>query len=63
MTGVTADGRPVDDEMIEWLREEAERGSGPEQQMRAGSAERAAEDGVSVSGVIRRALGEYLKTG
>jgi hypothetical protein len=31
--------------------------------MRSEVAERAAEDGVSVSEVIRRALGEYLKTG
>ena len=88
--GHTADGRPVDDEMIERLAEEAERGFDPEQvrgrrrgpgrpplgaaaksvesvrldpSMRAGVAERAAKDGVSVSEVIRRALGEYLKTG
>lgn len=88
--GRIADGRPVDDDMIEQLADEAERGFDPEQlrgrrrrpgrpslgaaakavesvrldpAMHADVAERAARDGVSVSEVIRRALGEYLEAG
>jgi CRISPR-associated endonuclease/helicase Cas3 len=87
--GQTADGRPVTDEMIEAMADEAERGYEPGQlqsrrrgrgrpplgdaaktvesvrldpALRAAAAQRAADDGITVSEVIRNALAEYLRS-
>lgn len=87
--GTTTDARPINDEMIEELSQEAERSYNAEELsdkirgrgrpplgehakivesvrlepiMRDQVARRAAADGVSVSEVIRRALGEYMRS-
>ena len=87
--GHTADGRPITDDMIGALADEAERGYEPGQlqgrrrgpgrpplgeaaktvesvrldpALRAEVAQRAADEGTSVSEVIRKALREYLRS-
>jgi hypothetical protein len=87
--GNTADGTPIDDDMVEAMADEAEQGYDVEEILRrrgggrppmgsaAASVEsvrldpelkrdlllRAAEEGTSVSEVIRRAIGQYLRVG
>jgi len=87
--GHTRTGKPIDDEMIESLADEADRGYEPGQlaghrrgpgrpplgdaakvvesvrldpSLRVETAERAAEEGVTVSEIIRRALRQYLRS-
>jgi len=87
--GHTKTGKPIDDEMIEKLAAEAERGYEPGQlrgkprgrgrpplgdaakevesvrldpDLRGAAAQRAADEGVTVSELIRRALREYLRS-
>jgi CRISPR-associated endonuclease/helicase Cas3 len=87
--GHTKAGKPIDDEMIEELAAEAERGYEPGQlrgkprgrgrpplgdaakevesvrldpDLRGAAAQRAADEGVTVSELIRRALREYLRS-
>jgi predicted HicB family RNase H-like nuclease len=85
--GSTADGTPIDDDMVEAMADRAEqgydveeilsrrRGGRPPMGSAASSVEsvrldpelkrdlllRAAEEGTSVSEVIRRAIGQYLR--
>jgi CRISPR-associated endonuclease/helicase Cas3 len=87
--GHTKSGKPIDDEMIETLADEAERGFTAEQlqhrprgrgrpplgkaaktvesvrldpALRDEAVRRAADEGISVSEVIRRALRAYLQS-
>lgn len=87
--GKTATGKPIDDQMIEKLADEAERGYEPgqlhghrrgpgrpplgaaakavesvrlEPALRDEAAQRAADEGVTVSEVMRRALRQYLRS-
>lgn len=87
--GHTKAGKPIDDEMIDKLAAEAERGYEPGQlrgkprgrgrpplgetakevesvrldpDLRGAAAQRAADEGVTVSELIRRALREYLRS-
>lgn len=87
--GKTKSGRAIDDEMVEELAAEAERGYEPGQlrgkprgrgrpplgdaakevesvrldpDLRGKAARRAADEGVTVSELIRRALREYLRS-
>ena len=85
----TADGTPIDDDLVEAMADKAEqgydveeilsrrRGGRPPMGSAASSVEsvrldpelkrdlllRAAEEGTSVSEVIRRAIGQYLRAG
>jgi hypothetical protein len=87
--GYTKAGKPITDDMIETMADEADRGyqpgelqrrrTGPgrpplgdaaksvesvrlEPALRAAAAQRAAEEGITVSEVVRRALREYLRS-
>jgi hypothetical protein len=87
--GHTKSGKPITDETIEQLAEEAERGYEPGQlqgrrrgpgrpplgaaaksvesvrldpALQAEAAQRAADEGITVSEVIRRALRQYLRS-
>ncbi|MCL4446010.1 MAG: ribbon-helix-helix domain-containing protein [Actinobacteria bacterium] len=87
--GQTESGRPIDDELIDQLADEAERGYSASQlrgkrrgrgrpplgeraksvesvrldpDLREETIERASEEGVSVSEIVRRALREYLRS-
>ena len=87
--GQTKSGKPIDDDMIQQLADEAERGYEPaalrgkplgrgrpplgeaakavesvrlDRSLREQTAERAAEEGVTVSEIIRRALRQYLES-
>jgi CRISPR-associated endonuclease/helicase Cas3 len=87
--GHTKSGKPITDEMIEQLADEAERGYEPGQlqgrrrgpgrpplgaaaksvesvrldpALQAEAAQRAADEGITVSEVIRRALRQYLRS-
>jgi CRISPR-associated endonuclease/helicase Cas3 len=87
--GHTKSGTPIDDEMIEKLADEAERGYEPGQlaakprgrgrpplgdaakevesvrldpELQEETVQRAADEGVTVSEIIRRALRQYLRS-
>jgi hypothetical protein len=87
--GTTADGTPIDDDMVDAMADKAEqgyeveeivgrrRGGRPPKGSAASSVEsvrldpelkrdlllRASQEGTSVSEVIRRAIGQYLRAG